>query len=106
MVPHTHNEIDSRLLRLHQAVADRLRSEPSLIDEARTTLRRWRARGIASEALRSWEDLIEGPREKLLTDLVADTPAMRELRQSSPFAGTVFVDANLRRKILDEPCCV
>ena len=98
----THDDIDIRLLRLHGVVAERLRADPGLVAVARATLARWMERGVAPEALRKWARLIEGPREQLLSALVADTPAMRELRQSSPFAGTAFMDNSVRWKMLDE----
>jgi len=98
----THDDVDIRLLRLHGVVAERLRADPALIAVARATLARWAGRGVAPEALRKWGRLIDGSREELLSALVADTPAMRELRQSSPFAGTAFIDNRARWEMLDE----
>lgn len=103
MVAVTHSEIDARLLRLHRAVADRLRAEPALIEVARATLGRWRARGISPVAMGRWAALLDGPPEALLAALVEDSPAMRDLRQSSPFAGPAFLGEGLRRRLLDGP---
>lgn len=98
----THEDIDLRLIRMHEVIAERLRANPSLISVALTTLTRWRGMGVAPWAMDQWARLLEGPREELLVALVADTQEMRRLRQSSPFAGEKFIDNRTRWKLIRE----
>ncbi len=102
MITLTHEDLDQRLIRMHEVVAGRLRSDPSLLLVAKETLSRWRGMGITPGALEEWEKLMDGPREDLLAMMVADTQEMRRLRQSSPFCGTQFIDNRTRWKLIND----
>ena len=83
-----HTRLDERSLALHRAVAEKLRADPSLIEQARDNIRRWQAaRESSSPALAEWERLLSEPTEKIAALLVERSERANRLRQSSPFAG-------------------
>lgn len=85
----THLEIDERSLALHRMVADKIRQNPALFDQARATLARWRKTVCVSSQpyLCEWEHLMNHGIEACLTVAVEDSEHATALRQSSPFAG-------------------
>lgn len=87
---------------MHEIVAARLRADPSLLAHARDNIARWRAMDITPWAMDAWEKILDGPFEDLLAAMVADTQRMRQLRQCTPFAGTVFIDNRTRWTIIQE----
>ena len=56
------------------------------------------SRGVAKRWLSEWEQLLDGPVEALLRDLVSPTPMGREMRQNHPFAGLINDDE--RREVM------
>ena len=86
-----HGTIDARSLALGRLIADRVRADPTLIEPARATIRRWRltcSPGVRT-TLDEWAAALDGPVDgvlHLLTD--ADQRATR-LRQSNPFVGVI-----------------
>lgn len=98
----TPDDIDRRSIRMHEVAAARLRADPSLLAHARDNIARWRAMDITPWALDAWEEILDGPFEDLLAVMVADTQRMRQLRQCTPFAGTVFIDNRTRWRIIME----
>jgi hypothetical protein len=86
-----HRLIDERSLALAQAIADRLRGDPGLVELARANLARWsgscstRARG----ALQEWKTVLDGPIDGVIALLTADNERGTRLRQSNPFAGAL-----------------
>jgi hypothetical protein len=89
-----HRAAELRALAYHRAVARRL--ERTGIADALVRLRRWRAeRRIHPRYADAWEELLTGPRERLLRTLRADDEEAAALRQSSPFAG--MLDERERR---------
>lgn len=87
-MPHERNE--QRSLALHRMIADKLRRQPELLQIPRANLERWIARGGRSlPHLRRWQELLAGPFEQLLERIQEDNEEMRDLRQSTPFAGVL-----------------
>jgi hypothetical protein len=94
-----HQRADRRSLAYHRAVAKRLRRP--MVDAARRQIWQWQREGrIDDRYATAWLDILEQPVTEVRRALHADTDAMRDLRQSSPFAGTLS-EAE-RRKILAE----
>jgi hypothetical protein len=86
-----HRLIDERSLALAQAIADRLRLDPDLIELARANLERWgktcSPRGIS--ALDEWRTVLDGPIDGMLALLTGEDERAVRLRQSNPFAGAL-----------------
>jgi hypothetical protein len=96
----SHQWIDRRSLALHRVVADKIESDPALLDLARQNVKRWLSSHRAP-ALVEWEHLLD---TRPVGDIVgilraADENATR-LRQSSPFAGVL--SASERRAVLEQ----
>lgn len=89
-----HQDIDRRSLALHQAVAEKLRRDPSLLAIALANLDRWETRGAshAQPYLEAWRQIIDSGLNNCLQAMVEDSERSTALRQSSPFAG-VLTDA-------------
>lgn len=85
----SHDLIERRSLALHDAVATKLESEPSLLTLARANLARWCASG-GTPVLFEWLGLLDSLSVPELASLLrsSDERATR-LRQSSPFAGVL-----------------
>lgn len=89
--PRTHADVDHYSLRLHEAVAIRLRAHPEQRGRARDNITRWK-RQLGTSAPRDldvWGTYLDGPLETLLALLVAPTEEATRLRQSSPFCGII-----------------
>lgn len=87
-----HRTAERRSIELHRLVADRL--DDQLIDRTRDRVRGWLAApgAVHSDIAQRWLELLDGPRTELIAALTSDTPEMRVLRQSSPFAGALSDD--------------
>ena len=85
-----HRRIDERSLALHQAIADKLRADPSLLEIARENLHRWsRQNGRSQPYWDAWRKLLDGPFEELLASMVETSERMTAMRQATPFAGVL-----------------
>ena len=94
-----HLRADRRSLAYHRAVAKRLRRP--MVDSARRQIWQWQREGrIDDRYAAEWLGILDRPLPEVRRALRTDTPAMRDLRQSSPFAGTL-TEAE-RRKIFTE----
>jgi hypothetical protein len=94
-----HRRADRRSLAYHRAIAGRLRRP--MIDAARRRVWQWQTeRRIDDRYANAWLDILAKPVPSVKRALCADVPIMRDLRQSSPFAGTL-TEAE-RRKIFAE----
>ena len=72
-----------------------------MVDSARRQIWKWQSQGrIDDPYATAWLDILSRPIPEVRRALSADTRTMRDLRQSSPFAGTLS-EAE-RRKILAE----
>jgi hypothetical protein len=85
-----HLAIEQRSRALHAAVAEKLRRDPRLLDEARRRVEAWLQDGsVATEYARAWKEAMDGPLEGLLELLVDPRERATALRQVSPFAGVL-----------------
>lgn len=92
--------IAQRVLAEHEAIADRLRKDPTAaLDYARGNIARWTANFAPDSRpawLADWERLITGPLDALLVTLTADTEANTRLRALSPFVGLLTFPERLQ----------
>jgi hypothetical protein len=99
VVADPHRRANRRSLAYHRTVAKRLRRP--MVDAARHQVWQWQREGrIDDRYATAWLDILNRPVPEVRRALRADTASMRDLRQSSPFAGTL-TEAE-RRKILAE----
>lgn len=85
-----HLRLDERSLALHRAIADKLRSDPGLLEIARENLRRWsQQNGRSQPYWDAWLELLNGPFEALLAALVEPGERMTAMRQATAFAGVL-----------------
>jgi hypothetical protein len=83
-----HERAASRGRAYHRAVAERL--DEALIADALVRLRRWQEAGLIHPRYAdAWQELLRGPRDRLLATLRADEEDADALRQSSPLAGVL-----------------
>lgn len=89
-------------LLLHHLVAVRLRSNPGLIETAKSNLRKWLRKTPNVRAWLEWDEILE---KKSLNDvlaiLVSESDEGQRLRSSSPFAGIITAQ---ERKTVIEYC--
>lgn len=86
-----------RSLEYHRAVAERLRSDPLVLQAARERLGRWREEGkLHPRYATAWEEILARPLDELLAFLVEESERAQTLRHVSPFAGTLDYRARLR----------
>jgi hypothetical protein len=83
---------------MHRLIARRLRRNPSLIEKAKENITRWH-QFDEETASAEWLPLLNGPTELLLTMMRSKSERANQLRQSSPFAGTTFIQQTERLKI-------
>lgn len=60
-----------------------------MLDAARGRVRRWLAAEHPPAYARAWSEILQGDVEAIASFLVDRSERARELRQSSPFAGTL-----------------
>lgn len=85
---------------MHRLVAERL--NVAVLARARERVGGWLAEDgpVDRRWASQWNDLLNLPIGELKGKLVEDSEGMRDLRQSTPFAGVLKEDE--RRKILEE----
>jgi hypothetical protein len=94
-----HDRARALSLAYHRAVARRLRKP--MVDEARHVLFRWREQGrIDPRYADRWERLLSRPLPEIRRALVDDTQEADDLRQNSPFAGSLSEPE--RRRLVSE----
>lgn len=83
----THQQLDERSLAMHRMVADKIRRDPALFEQARATLGRWRSIVSSSTQpyLIDWERAMDAGVEVCLALAVENSQRATALRQSSPF---------------------
>ena len=94
----SHEWIDARSLAMDQAIAEKLRAEPSLLDRARRTLNRWleQRQPTAPSVLLEWREILtHWPFGRILDLLGSVDETSRRLRQSSPFCGILSPEERL-----------
>lgn len=89
-------------LLLHKLVAVRLRSNPGLIEKAKSNLRNWLRKTPNVAAWLEWEEILEAKSlNEVLAILVSESDEGQRLRSSSPFAGIITAQ---ERKTVIEYC--
>jgi hypothetical protein len=89
-----------RSLRLHDVVAKRLIDNPDLLDVARKRLQRLRKINPHGAPYHGrWQELIDGPMDRLLRVLTEPSEEASTLRQESPF--TTLIPSNERRRVFE-----
>jgi len=87
-VPDGHRTAERRSLAMHRAIADAL-TEAQLAT-ARARVARWRTDlSVDAHWADAWAVILEAPRSVVADQLRRDDPEMTQLRQSTPFAGTL-----------------
>ena len=84
-----HRLAEERSLAYHRVIAERLATEPALLEEARQRVAGWLAGGSPSHFARRWDQILAGDPATIAAILVDPGEEGRELRQSTPFAGAL-----------------
>ena len=75
---------------MHRAIAERLPSEPSLLEAARRRVQHWLESGaVHATYAEAWDSILRQPMERIALALVDESESARALRQTSPFAGAL-----------------
>lgn len=86
----SHEIHESRSLRMHRMVAERLRQDPASVSRfGLENLKRWQRAGVECEDFGLWEKLLSGSMDDLVAMLTDIGEEATRLRQSSPFAGLI-----------------
>lgn len=87
----THRTAELRSIALHEIVARRMAEDPAVLATARRRVDAWLADGgpVDPRYAARWRHLLARKPAEIASALVADTEEMRDLRQSSPFAGVI-----------------
>lgn len=72
----------------HRLVARALKDDPTLLDEAREVVRRWKSDGRTPSYVDAWAELLSRPVDEVRREITRRTPEAARLRVSSPFALT------------------
>ena len=97
--------VEEKSLAIHRLIAGRLLQNPTrTLKKARSNLNRLRSadRGHSAIWLDEWDNLLEGPTDEIVTDMLARTQRGIDLRQMTPFAG-VLTDAERRKALRSVP---
>ena len=85
-----HRLAEERSIAYHRAIAERLRTNPEVLELALARVRAWLGGpGEPPHFARAWQEILRRNREELCSFLTDDGEAARELRRSSPFAGVL-----------------
>lgn len=85
-----HRLAEERSVAYHRAIAERLRRQPEVLENARRRVRAWLAAGDGAPFYaRKWAEVLAGDPSSIAAFLVERSELADELRQSSPFAGAL-----------------
>lgn len=87
--PHLYLPKHRRTLALHRLVAEKVRRDPSLIDDARARLERWKemnTRASVPYYITDWTEILDRGLEATLAFMIDEGEYATQLRQSSPFS--------------------
>lgn len=99
--PRLHQLAEERSLAIHRYIADRIASNPEIIERARARVEDWLETGsVSKKYAQEWKQILASPLDSIRAALVDPREHARALRQSSPFAGAV--DPRTRWRIWDE----
>lgn len=84
-----HRAAELRSIALHRLIAQRL--DESLLEATRVRVQRWIDEGgpVHPRYAAAWQKLLSLPPRQVARELVRDSQQMRDLRQTSPFAGVL-----------------
>lgn len=84
-----HEKLNRRSLELHYLIADKIRKEPCLIEEAKATIEKWlnTVSPHSKPYLVEWKKILNSSTEQCLAFMTENSEHADSLRQSSPFAG-------------------
>jgi len=75
---------------LHRAIAEKLRTNPRLIEIAKENLERWSAAGGHSQPYwDAWKEILKLPLPEVLRLMTEESERMTAMRQATPFAGVL-----------------
>lgn len=96
-----HRLAEERSLALHEAVAQRIRHDATVIVDARRRVEGWLRDGsVARPYAEAWRAILAGGLDDIVLAITDPGERARALRQCSPFAGAL--DPRERWRILDE----
>jgi hypothetical protein len=85
-----HRLAEERSLALHRAIADKLASDPEILESARRRVRSWLDSGdVAPYYAQAWIEVLSGSLAEIREFLSEETERARSLRQVTPFAGAI-----------------
>jgi hypothetical protein len=85
-----HRIAEERSLALHRAIAEKLGSDPGLLERGRARVRSWLASSeVHSRYARAWHEVLSRPLSEIQKFLAEDSEEARALRQVTPFAGAI-----------------
>ena len=89
-----HRILDARSLAMHCKIAQKISSNPELLDKARANLERWSAKSKDPQPkyLREWEQILERPWPEIAELITSMSEEATRLRSSSPFAGVLSAE--------------
>ncbi len=96
----SNNFSDSVSYSLHQLVSVRLRSNPNLMQKAKSNLRNWLHENPTVQSWLEWKTILETESfENVLKIMTAENEEGQRLRSSSPFVG--IVTARERKAVIE-----
>jgi hypothetical protein len=85
-----HRLAEERSIAYHRVIAERLRSQPEILEKARQRVHSWSAgRDNPPFYARKWAEILAKDVPSIAAFLVERSELAIELRQSSPFAGAL-----------------
>jgi hypothetical protein len=85
-----HRLAEERSVAYHRVIAERLRDQPEVLENARRRVQGWLAQdGESRFYARKWSEILAGDPASVAAFLVERSEIADELRQSSPFAGAL-----------------
>ena len=85
-----HRRAERRSVAYHRAIAERLASEPAIVERARARVRTWQRTGQVHPGYTAvWAHVLALSLDEIRAALVAETDTMIAARQSTPFAGAL-----------------
>ncbi len=91
---------DWRSLEMHRLIATKLKTDPSLVERARSNISRWKNQRGVRAAYTEWEEILSLGMDRILHVLTSEDQASARLRSSTPFTG-ILSDAE-RKMIYDQ----
>lgn len=84
-----HRLAELRSLAFHRAVAEKLRTDPAVLERARRRVSNAAGSGRSASATREWEEVLSQPLDSICDFLIDPSERATRLRQSTPFAGAI-----------------